>query len=151
MNGVESKSNIFEVNVKRLYINWPGVYKWLVWPYQKNSLRINNLLYLYMTLRKNIFNYFFCRKIISKFYDWWICNIIFIIEVSKTIKEREKKKNKMFFKIKIAIRSDTHVIKRVSILPSMTIPITVHIYDQLWMMLITLYRYVNRWQKKNLM
>lgn len=36
----------------------------------------------------------------------------------------------MFFKIKIAIRSDTHVIKRVSILP-MTISITVHIYNQL--------------------
>lgn len=37
----------------------------------------------------------------------------------------------MFFKIKIAIRSDTHVIKRVSIFPSMTITIAVHIYDQL--------------------
>lgn len=66
---------------------------------------------------------------------------IFIIEDEKG---KGKKKNKMFFKIKIAIRSDTHVIKRVSILPSMTIPITVHIYDQLWMMLVTLYRYLNR-------
>ena len=49
----------------------------------------------------------------------------------KEKKKKKRKKNKMFFKIKIAIRSDTHVIKRVSILPSMTIPITVHIYDQL--------------------
>ena len=77
-----------------------------------------------MALRRIIFNYFFlffCGKIKSKFYDEYV----------KEKKKKKRKKNKMFFKIKIAIRSDTHVIKRVSILPSMTIPITVHIYDQL--------------------